>query len=154
MKIAYLIFLIGYLIASSSHDKVIDITCNKPYEVDVSKYSTNNIPSNTDFYFRAQIEPNSKMQIEIRVLKGSIVHFNVDACAFKDRPSDMEVLTRNDKCAKGLIFKREEYSDDNVFVYYLSELEIMEGVNYLSAHMVNYYSLNYLSFNLKKIRYD
>ena len=66
MKIAYLIFLIGYLIASSSHDGVLDINCNEPYEVDVSKYSTNYIPSNTDLYYRVKIEPNSRMQIQLK----------------------------------------------------------------------------------------
>ena len=150
MKIAYLIFLIGYLIASSSHEKVFDITCNKKYEVDVSKYSTNYIPSITHFYYRAKIEPNSKMQIQIKVLKGSIVNCNVDVCAFKDRPSDIEVLTGNDYCVKGLIFMRK-YSDDD-YDYYLSDFDIAEGVNYLGIHMISLSPLDYLSFNLLKYR--
>ena len=91
MKIAYLILLIGYLIAASSHEKVLDITCNELYEVDVSKYSSNYIPSDTKFYYRAKVEPNSRIKIELRVLKNAIVNFDLDICGFIGRPSDIEV---------------------------------------------------------------
>ena len=88
------------------------------------------------------------MQIQIKVFKNSIAHFQMDVCAFKDRPSDIEVLTGNDYCVKGLIFMRK-YSDDD-YDYYLSDFDIAEGVNYLGGHMVNYYALHYLSFKLLK----
>ena len=148
MKIAYLIFLIGYLIASSSNDKIIDITYDELNEVDVSKYPENYIPSNTEFYYRAKIDPNSLMQIEIRVLKGSITNFRVYICAFKDRPSDMELLAGNDNCER--IFLKAEVSD--IFETYLSDFDIAEGVNYLGIHMISLSPLDYLSFNLLKYR--
>ena len=149
MKIAYLIFLIGYLIASSSNDKVIDINVYEKNEVDKYKYPHGIIPSKTDFYYRAKIEPNSRMQIQIGVYKGSSVGFHLDICTFKDHPSDMEVLTVNDKCEKGLRFYRQYSSGDYDFYGY--DFKTGEGVNYLSAHLSNYYSLYYLSFGLYKI---
>ena len=144
MKIAYLLLLFGSIITSSNY-KLLDIDYNQEYTVDVSRFSENYIPASTSYYFRVKTDPNGKSQIKIKVLKGSIIDFEVTVCGFKDRPSDLQVLTGHNGCVK--IAVKTDFSDSNYDIY-LYNFETLEILKYISIYLRTLNSLYFLSFTL------
>ena len=148
MKIIYLAFLIANVITSSGY-VFYDIPYNREYVLDIEKfYPYNYIPANMGYYFRANVEQDEKMQIEIKVLKNAIINFKMDVCGYYTFPSDMQALNGHDLCKIGLQGKKVN-SDINYDIY-LYDFETIKFAEYLIIHIENYHSLYYLSINLSK----
>ena len=146
MKIAFLLLLIGNIITDSSNINIFDITFDKEFIVDVSKFPENYIPSTTSSYFRVKVEQSGSVQLKVNFLKKSIVIYRLDICGFKDRPSDEEVLNGNSGCINNLE-KLLKYSDDN-YDSYISDFEIKEDVKYLTIHLKSIIAIDYLSVTI------
>ena len=65
MKIAFLLLLIGNIITDSSNINIFDITFDKEFIVDVSKFPENYIPSTTSSYFRVKVEQSGNVQLKL-----------------------------------------------------------------------------------------
>ena len=148
MKIIYLLFLIGRVINSSEH-YFYDIIYNKEYEVDLSKFSPNYyIPSFAQLFFRTKVEQDEKMQIEIKIQKGTIINFKLDVCGFYGRPSDIQLLNDHHLCLAALQGKKED-SDSNYDIY-LFDFEAFKFSDYLAIYIQTVYPLYYLSIKISK----
>ena len=142
MKITYLLFIIGCIVSYGPY--FYDITYNKVYEVDMTKFAPYNyMPGGTSYYFRVPVEEDDSMQIQLTVQKGAIIDFKVDVCGFYGRPSDSQVITGHDNCRNALSgkFDGTEYDRD----VYLYDFETITGINYLAIHIQTQASLYYLS---------
>ena len=136
----YLVLLIGIALASTDY-KFYDINYNTEYEVDIS-YFGQYLPANFHYFFRLSVEPDDKMQIQLKVLKNAIIDFHVDICGFQTFPDSRNIFFGNPACVR---LKNTRSSYDSYYDKYLYDFETATGIYYLGVHLENLASLHYLS---------
>lgn len=143
MKEILLLLLFAYGLNTADH--IQNIKMNTEYTIDLSEYPDYEIPSETNQYFRISVEGNGLIEIQLKTFHGSTpsAYFKVDICPFSKLPSNDEVVEVNKNCFTDVpctgISKYEIY---DVYKYHI---EMIEGLKYLSMHVENLYTLDYLS---------
>ena len=146
MKVFYLLLLIGSVLTSTDYDswgyKLYDIYYNTDYTVDINQFPEGYLPANFQYYFRLKVEENNSMEIQLKVIKRAVIHFDIRVCFYQTLPSDQQIYSGHSGCF--LLVPKLDHTDGDVDVY-LFDFETMIGINYLGVLVRNYFALDYLN---------
>ena len=102
MKVFYLLLLIGSVLTSTDYDswgyKLYDIYYNTDYTVDINQFPEGYLPANFQYYFRLKVEENNSMEIQLKVIKRAVIHFDIRVCFYQTLPSDQQIYSGHSGC--------------------------------------------------------
>ena len=141
MKII-IIFLLT-LFSFTKNNNVYYLPLNTEYEIELSNITDYIIPSKTSHYFKIPVEKDSNLEIQLKVFRGAIEIFKIVACGFEENPSEEEIIKGNNNCYN--YQKYSSISQYDIFDIYKYPIEKFENAKYISIHLYNLYSLDYLT---------
>jgi hypothetical protein len=144
MKI-FFIFLFALFSLTESY-YFYELALNTDFTIDLDKYKDSYIPSYTIHFFKIPLENNEdKIEFQLKVFHGKIVKFTVVACGYDKNPTIDEIIDEGKRCYNDI--KYVNITRYGLFDVYKYPIKKFENANYISIHVYNEYSLDYLAVN-------
>ena len=143
MKVILILVLFAYEL-SIAGCRIRILKMNTEYKVDLLEYPDKKIPSKTNNYFKTVVRGNQRIEILLKTLHISTpsAYFKVDICPFSKSPNIDEVFAVNKSCYIDAPFSVKK---QGLYDIYKFHYDIIDGINFLSIHIENLYTLDYLS---------